>query len=271
MEKDTPLLGLPITVKESIAVKGMMNQGGRLSSRKQIAETDAPCVQQVKKHGGIILLVSNTPELCMCWETYNKVSGLTRNPYDLKRTPGGSSGGEAALLASGASLIGISSDVAGSARLPAMFCGIYGHKPTPYAVSPDGHVPKSKVSYWGDYFTIAPMTRYACDLSLLLKCIADPSGPKLTLDRQIKIEDIKFYYMLNDGPSGTTRQLSTDVRLALEDVAKYFNATTVQLNNLKCSLEMSMSAMLRIKNLETIYFQKDENEPKKKISTETFR
>lgn len=78
-------------------------------------------------------------------ETYNNVSGQTRNPYDLTRTPGGSSGGEAALISSGASLIGLSSDIAGSARLPAMFTGIYGHKPTPYAISPCGHIPASNV------------------------------------------------------------------------------------------------------------------------------
>lgn len=94
MEKETPLLGIPITVKESIAVKGMSNQGGRVYKKKQIASEDAPIVHEVKKHGAIVLLVSNTPELCLCWETYNHVTGQTRNPHDLRRTPGGSSGGE---------------------------------------------------------------------------------------------------------------------------------------------------------------------------------
>lgn len=73
---------------ESIAVKGMINQGGRVFKQRRVAAYDAPCVVLVKKYGGIILLVSNTPELCMCWETYNNVSGQTRNPYDLTRTPG---------------------------------------------------------------------------------------------------------------------------------------------------------------------------------------
>lgn len=123
MKDQTPLLGVPVTIKESIAVMGLRNQGGRVFKEKRIAEEDAPCVEQIKKHGGIVLLVSNTPELCMCWETYNNVSGQTNNPYDNRRTPGGSSGGEAALLGSAASLIGLSSDIAGSARLPAMFSG----------------------------------------------------------------------------------------------------------------------------------------------------
>uniref|UniRef100_T1GJ28 Amidase domain-containing protein n=1 Tax=Megaselia scalaris TaxID=36166 RepID=T1GJ28_MEGSC len=106
-------------------------------------------------------------------------TGQTKNPYDLRRTPGGSSGGEAALLASGASLLGLTSDIGGSSRLPAMFSGIWGHKPTPYAVSFKGHHPTSDFPKWGDFFTIAPMTRYAKDLPLLLKCMADPTGTNL--------------------------------------------------------------------------------------------
>lgn len=261
MEDETPLLGLPITVKESIAVRGLSHQGGRLLKQKHIAEVDAPCVAQVRKHGGIVLLVSNTPELCMCWETYNKVTGQTNNPYDLKRTPGGSSGGESALISSAASLIGLSSDIAGSSRLPAMFTGIYGHKPTPYVVSPDGHIPKTDVSNWGNFFTIAPMARYASDLQLLLKCISDPSGPKLSLHQDAAIDKIKFFYMENDGPSGATQPISEDIAHALSDVAAHFGATKIKIDNLKWALEISMSAMLQIENVETIYFQKEGSGP----------
>lgn len=271
MERDTPLLGLPVTVKESIAVKGMINQGGRVFKQKRVAQYDAPCVVLVKKHGGIILLVSNTPELCMCWETYNNVSGQTRNPYDLTRTPGGSSGGEAALISSGASLIGLSSDIAGSARLPAMFTGIYGHKPTPYAISPKGHIPASNVEYWGDFFTIAPMTRYASDLPLLLKCVNDPNGRKLDLDKRVDVNNIKFFYMNNDGPSGTTRRLSKDIKCTIDDVASFFNASKVKINGLKWALEISMSAMLRIKNVETIYYEGEDGEPRKHMGKETLK
>lgn len=85
MKELTPLLGLPLTVKESIKVKGMSNQAGRYYKKKQIAEEDAPIVKNARKHGAVILCVTNTPELCLCWETYNKVSGTTRNPYDVKR------------------------------------------------------------------------------------------------------------------------------------------------------------------------------------------
>lgn len=271
MAAETPILGIPVTVKESIAVQGLMNQSGRVFKVKDIATEDAPAVQQVKKHGGIVLLVSNTPELCMCWETYNNVTGLTKNPYNLRRTAGGSSGGEAALLGSAASLIGLSSDIAGSARLPAMFNGVYGHKPSPYVVSPYGHKPQSDAKNWGDYFTIAPMCRYASDLPLLLKCIMDPDGPKLSLEQHIKMEDIQFYFMNNDGPSGTIKALDSDVQTAIDDVAEYFHAKKVQLNKLKWALEISMSAMLRIDGVGTIYETSIENQPKKTIGMETLK
>ena len=85
METETPLLGLPLTVKESIMVKGMSNQAGRVFKNKQIALEDAPVVKNAKISGAVILAVTNTPELCLCWETYNNVTGITLNPYDMKR------------------------------------------------------------------------------------------------------------------------------------------------------------------------------------------
>ena len=109
----------------------------------QKATKNAVVVSMVRKAGAIVLLVSNTPELCLNWETSNKVTGTTRNPYDANKVPGGSSGGEAALIGSAASIVGIASDVAGSARLPAMFCGIFGHRPTSGLVPTEGlsHIP----------------------------------------------------------------------------------------------------------------------------------
>lgn len=85
MKSQTPLLGLPLTVKESIQVKGMSNTSGRVLKAKKIAFEDAPIVRNARKHGAVVLCVTNTPELCLCWETYNKVHGTTRNPYDVRR------------------------------------------------------------------------------------------------------------------------------------------------------------------------------------------
>lgn len=91
-----PLLGIPVSVKESIAVKGLSHRAGCVvkNNGKLLAESDAEVVRQVREAGGIPLVVTNTPELCMNWETTNKVTGMTLNPYDTTRTPGGSSGGE---------------------------------------------------------------------------------------------------------------------------------------------------------------------------------
>ncbi|PZC75521.1 hypothetical protein B5X24_HaOG206011 [Helicoverpa armigera] len=129
--KAKPLLGVPFTVKESCSLAGLSNSVGCLENAGRRATTDGGVVSLVKKAGAIPLLVSNTPELCLGWETTNLLRGTTNNPYCLNRTPGGSSGGEAALLSSAASALSVSSDIAGSIRLPAAFCGVFGHKPTP--------------------------------------------------------------------------------------------------------------------------------------------
>jgi fatty acid amide hydrolase 2 len=214
---------------------------------------------------------SNTPELCMNWETYNYITGQTRNPYDLKRTSGGSSGGEAALLGAGASLMGLTSDVAGSARLPAMWCGVYGHKPTPHAVSPAGHCPGSDAPNWGDFFTTAPMCRYAEDLPLLLECIRDPNGPELTLKDDVNIEELNYFFMPNDGPSGLCQDIDSEMAAAIERVCKHFNAKQVKLDLMKWSLDISSSAMLRLENVESIYFPNVEGEVPRNSNTEIFK
>lgn len=144
-------------------------------------------------------------------------------------------------------------------------------QPTPYVISPKGHIPASNVEYWGDFFTIAPMTRYASDLPLLLKCVNDPNGRRLSLDKEIDVRNIKFFFMNNDGPSGTTRRLSKDIKCTIDDVANYFNATKVKINGLKWALEISMSAMLRIKNVETIYYDAENGEPRKHMGKETLK
>lgn len=271
MAELTPLLGIPITIKESISVKGMQNQGGRVYKCKQMAKEDAPVVTNMKQAGAIVLLVSNTPELCLNWETYNNVTGITRNPHDLRLTPGGSSGGESALIASGASLIGLTSDIAGSSRLPAMFTGVFGHKPSPYSVCAVGHVPSSDSPDWGNYFTIAPMCRYACDLPLVLECMRDKQGAAITPMLKVPIDDIQFFYMENDGPSGTLQPIDRDIKNALIDVANLFNAKKVHIKNMQYALDMSMSTMLGIENIETIFHKQEEGQPKKTVGKELFK
>ncbi|XP_058448494.1 fatty-acid amide hydrolase 2-B-like isoform X2 [Malaya genurostris] len=271
LEKETPILGLPVTVKESLGVQGMSNTGGRKLKTKRVAQHDAPVVQQIRRNGGIILLVSNTPELCMCWETYNKCTGLTKNPYDLQRTVGGSSGGEAALISSAASLLGVTTDIAGSSRLPAAFVGVFGHKPSPFVVSPYGHHPSCEDETWGNFFTPGAMCRYAEDLPLLLKAMRNPEGTNVTLDVPVNLAELKYYYMENDGPTGLTEPIQPDIQAAISRVVNHFNAEKVNLKRLIWSLDISMCKMLRMKDVETIYTLQQDGQPNTTFGKEIFK
>src|SRR5262249_36574983 len=125
-----PLHGVPISIKSSISVAGMPYEAGTKLRAGVVGETDAPLVTRLRNAGAIILGVTNAAELLMAWETDNLLYGRTNNPWALSRTAGGSSGGEAAAIASGCSAGGVGSDGGGSIRVPAHFCGICGLKPT---------------------------------------------------------------------------------------------------------------------------------------------
>ncbi|KFM58323.1 Fatty-acid amide hydrolase 2, partial [Stegodyphus mimosarum] len=128
--RDTPLLGVPFTCKESIGVKGLTQAAGQVRFKDRKAKRDSDTAALYRKAGAIPVTVTNVPELCMWWESANLAFGMTKNPYDIKRTVGGSSGGEAALITAAGGIMGIGSDLAGSIRIPSSFCGIYGHKPS---------------------------------------------------------------------------------------------------------------------------------------------
>lgn len=169
-----PLLGVPCTIKEFLAVEGMSHTAGLLSRRHVRAERDATVVRRLREAGAIVLGLSNVPEGGMWMETYNKIYGRTNNPWDLGRTPGGSSGGEAALIAAGASPFGLGSDIGGSIRLPAAFCGVAGHKPTGRMVPNTDHW--AAHPGMGGVLCTGPMARRVGDLALLLDIIAGPDG-----------------------------------------------------------------------------------------------
>ncbi|GFS79533.1 fatty-acid amide hydrolase 2-B, partial [Nephila pilipes] len=128
--RDTPLLGVPFSCKESLGIKGLLQTSGLVTAKSHVADEDSDAVVFYRKAGAIPVTVSNVSEMCMWWESHNHIFGVTKNPYNNTRTPGGSTGGEAALIASAGAVIGIGTDIAASLRLPASFCGIYGHKPT---------------------------------------------------------------------------------------------------------------------------------------------
>lgn len=125
-----PLLGVPFTAKNSVAIKGMVQNAGSLYYKEQRASRDAEVVSLLVRAGAIPVALTNVPEMCMVGDTLNRIYGSTANPYDTRRTSGGSSGGEGALIAAAGSLVGIGTDLGGSIRIPSLFCGIFGHKPT---------------------------------------------------------------------------------------------------------------------------------------------
>ncbi len=170
-----PLLGVPFTVKESIAVAGMPQATGLVARREYRATETAPAVQRLIEAGAIPLGVTNTSELTLWIESENRLYGRTCNPYDPRRTAGGSSGGEGAAVGSGGTPFGLGSDVGGSIRIPAMFCGVFGHKPTSGVVPITGTYPGAPGEA-GRMLAIGPLARRAEDLMPLLAIIAGPDG-----------------------------------------------------------------------------------------------
>lgn len=142
------LRGVPISVKESLGVKGTMSTGGLVWRLRHRCKEDSLIVQVIRKAGALIMCTGNVPQLMMMPECYNHIVGRARNPWDLKRTPGGSSGGDAALVAMGCVPLAIGSDVAGSLRIPASFCGVVALKPTSTRLTTKGCMRPRKVSSW---------------------------------------------------------------------------------------------------------------------------
>src|ERR1700677_2251585 len=170
-EEVGPLHGVPLSIKSAIDVAGHRCEAGSRLREGYIAAVDAPLVARLRAAGAVILGVTSTPELLMAWETENLLYGRTSNPWDLTRTAGGSSGGEAAAIAAGLSAAGVGSDGGGSIRVPAHFCGICGLKPTPGRIPSTGHFPKA-----GGPFAllgvVGPMARTVADLQILFEVMA---------------------------------------------------------------------------------------------------
>jgi fatty acid amide hydrolase 2 len=168
-----PLLGVPFTVKESIALDGMPQSAGLVARRDFRSSDTAPAVTRLIDAGAIAMGVTNTSELTLWIETSNRLYGRTSNPYDVRRTAGGSSGGEGAAVGCGGSPFGVGADIAGSIRVPAFFCGVFGHKPSPGVVPNTGMFPPSG----GDAAAMlqtGPLTRRGEDLMPLLRIMAGP-------------------------------------------------------------------------------------------------
>ena len=212
------LAGLPMTVKDTFDVVGMPASSGLKHYRQRQAE-DAAAVALAKHAGAVIWGKTNTPVLAGDWQTFNGLYGTTNNPWDETRTCGGSSGGAATALAAGITALEIGSDIGGSLRVPASFCGVYSHKPTWGLVNPRGHVPPTPGS-WSerDLNVVGPMARSARDLRLLLSVIE--GGPMAAKAPSADLKTAKIGLWL-DEPSFP---LDPQVRAAIESFAAELTA-----------------------------------------------
>ncbi|KAI4456280.1 fatty-acid amide hydrolase [Holotrichia oblita] len=188
-----PFLGIPFTAKESTSSKGLKWTLGLVVRRNIVAEQDAAVIRLMKEAGAIQIGVTNVPQLNFWGETYNPVYGTTRNPYDLTRNAGGSSGGEASLIAACGSPFGIGTDLGGSIRIPSHRCGIFGHKPSPNLTSSKG-LSFSK----GDVPILAvagPLAKRAEDLLPMFKVLVGENISKMKLDEPVDICNLNVFYM----------------------------------------------------------------------------
>ena len=215
-----PLHGVPLSIKSSIDVAGHLCEAGSRLRAGHVAAEDAPLVARMRAAGAVILGVTNAPELLMAWETDNLLYGRTNNPWDMTRTAGGSSGGEAAAIAAGLSAGGVGSDGGGSIREPAHFCGICGLKPTPGRIPSTGHFPKA-----GGPFAligvVGPMARTIEDVRTLLEVMAgwddgDPCGAPVSVreidDEVVRTINVGFFE--DDGRTPVTKETRSAVNHA---------------------------------------------------------
>jgi Asp-tRNA(Asn)/Glu-tRNA(Gln) amidotransferase A subunit family amidase len=217
-----PLHGVPITLKSSIDVEKFPCECGSRLRKGYVAQQDAPVVARLRAAGAIILGNTNVPEFLMAYETDNLLFGRTNSPWDLTRTPGGSSGGEAAAIAAGCSAGGVGSDGGGSIRVPAHYSGICGLKPTPGRIPSTGHFPASAGPF-AQLGVLGPMARRVRDVQSLFEVMAgpdpgDPCAAPVALRRwsDTEIRSLRIAYFEDDGTTPVTAETAAAVRRAAE-------------------------------------------------------
>lgn len=234
--EEMPLLGVPFTCKEIIGVKGLRSTWGLKRDKDHKAKEDSDAAARYRLAGAIPVVVTNIPTMCLWWDSSNPASGSTKNPFDYKRTPGGSSGGEGALIASAGAVIGIGNDLAGSIRIPSSFCGIYGHKPSEGIISNIERCPKmsntqDSIENLNPFTSTGPMCRYAEDLQLLVKVLSG-NDKKLRLNEQVNFRNVKVYYMeeLPGFLLSATSEIKASVRKAVKHFEQEYGITATKLN-----------------------------------------
>ncbi len=219
-------LGVPMTVKESYNVTGAVTTFGNPEWRDNVASEDAEAVQRLNAEGVNVFGKTNVPLALADFQSYNDVYGTTNNPYDLSRIPGGSSGGSAAALAAGLTGLEIGSDIGGSIRNPAHFCGIFGHKPTYDLLWMRGHTPPGDIRASSDISVIGPMARSAADLDTALRILAGPDpirGRGMRLDlpewQGRTLQGLRVAVWRNDDQAPVAREVEARVELVAQALA----------------------------------------------------
>ena len=218
---------VPICIKECFGVKGQPDTWGIPALKDSKAPANAAAVDRLLNSGAVLIGGTNVPNLLMDWQSYNEIYGTTNNPWDLSRTPGGSSGGSAAALAAALAYLSVGSDLGGSLRVPAGFCGIYSHKPTLDLVNMRGHVPGGG----GDIFlpgfstglaVVGPMARSASDLKAALEVLGGPEGYDrrawswtLPPPRKGALKEFRIGYVLNSPLAPPTSEVRSVLESAL--------------------------------------------------------
>jgi amidase len=217
-----PLHGVPFSIKDSIDVAGSKTTAGTIGRKDAaVACCDATLVRRLKEAGGIALAKTNLPDLLFAYESDNFIYGRSNNPYDLTRTPGGSSGGESALIAAGGTPLGLGSDAAGSVRLPAAFCGITSIKPTSGRLPRTGHVPPA--GGWAEaLWQMGPMARFTEDLVLAMRLLAreddqDFTAPPMPLLEPVDLRKLRVAFFSDNGFA----PCSPEIKNAVEKCAAF--------------------------------------------------
>jgi amidase len=221
-----PLHGVPITLKDSIDTAGLRTTAGTIGWRDRVPDRDATVARRLKAAGAIVVGKTNTPEFTWSDQTVNDVFGRTNNPWDLDRSPGGSSGGSAAIVAVGGSPLDIGSDTADSIRIPSHYCGVAGIKPTQGRVSRAGHNPAFH-GIVGSWTQLGPIARSVDDLVLALSIIAGPDGRdphlqpiELRSPTDVAVKDLRVAFFTDNGittPTPATIDVVRSAATALDD------------------------------------------------------
>jgi amidase len=172
-DKSAPLFGVPMTAKESFDIEGLPTTRGHIEAQHGAVRKSSIAIRRLAAAGAVIFGKTNVPVDLADWQSYNPVYGTTSNPWNTAHTPGGSSGGSAAAVAAGLTGLEVGSDIGGSIRVPAHYCGVYGHKPT-FALLPNYGDPATSSAAGTDISVLGPIARSASDLAVVLDILAGP-------------------------------------------------------------------------------------------------